>query len=190
MNLDQITCPKRSERLVRLHRITNKWNWHLQHPRHFLQCLSTILLMFGHRTLLQRRSFVFTIPWCPSWASSDTHKLAGMTICIPLITNLPTTVIYLSIYLVVIACGIAFKTVTIVTYASVTPSQGEADTFVIWLRQSAMFWPEGTWCTVYLKGIRRRTHLLTQADGLNLGPWIASRALQVVTSWNDCSPPC
>ena len=30
MNLDEITCPKRSERLVRLHRITNKWNWPLQ----------------------------------------------------------------------------------------------------------------------------------------------------------------
>ena len=38
MNLDYITCPKRSERLVRLHRITNKWNWHLHfssnHPQH------------------------------------------------------------------------------------------------------------------------------------------------------------
>ena len=159
------------------------------HPKHFLQCLSTTQFMFGHHTLLQRRSFVFTNPWCSSWANCRTRlrKLTGMTKPIPLITHLPTTVISacnnlvglgaadqsavfhqrwesisssssavsLSISLVVVARGVAL-TATILKYSSVTPSWGEAGIFVKRLRQSAMFWSEGTWCTVYLKGIRHR----------------------------------
>ena len=93
----------------------------------------------------------------------------------PLIANLPTTVISscnnlyglgavdqspvfqqrytsprsssspeaLSISRVVIAHGVALIA-TILTYSSVAPSRVEAGIFVKRLRQSAIFWPEGT----------------------------------------------
>ena len=76
----------------------------------------------------------------------------------------------LSISLVVIARGVALIA-SILTYSSLMLLHcDEVGILAKRLRQSAMFWPEGTCRTVYLKGIRRSTHLSTLADGLDFGP--------------------
>jgi len=41
-------------------------------PKHSLHFLPASLSIPGHQTFDRRRSLVFTIPWCPSWAKSNT----------------------------------------------------------------------------------------------------------------------
>ena len=65
------------------------------HPGHCLQCLSTMLFMLGHHTLLRRPSFIVTIPWWPSWAKLSIYscKFAETKICILFITYLPIIIL-------------------------------------------------------------------------------------------------
>lgn len=46
--------------------------WHVSHSLHIC---STSESRFGHRTKLQARALVFTIPWCPEWISFKTAFL-------------------------------------------------------------------------------------------------------------------